>query len=143
VENTTNFTYSRTEKLKSKILFEKLFSEGKNLTIYPLRLVYVKTELKDGVLIKVGVSVSKRKFKSAVKRNRIKRVLREAYRHNKSMLFNNSLANYALLFLYLGKELPNSKDIDRQMIALLEKFSKKEGEQMPNSTTVETKPNGD
>lgn len=143
MENTINFTYSRAEKLKSKILFEKLFSEGKNLTIYPLRLVYVKTELKDGVPIKVGVSVSKRKFKSAVKRNRIKRVLREAYRHNKSILFNNSIANYALLILYLGKELPDSNDIDRQMITLLEKFSKKEGEQMINSTALENNLNDD
>ena len=135
MENTINFTYSRAEKLKSKILFEKLFSEGKNLTIYPLRLVYVKTELKDGVPIKVGVSVSKR--------NRIKRVLREAYRHNKSILFNNSIANYALLILYLGKELPDSNDIDRQMITLLEKFSKKEGEQMINSTALENNLNDD
>ncbi len=134
MDNRTNFKYSRAEKLKSKILFEKLFSEGKNVTIYPLRLVYVKTELKDSVYIKAGVSVSKRNFKSAVNRNRIKRVLREAYRHNKTILFNNSIANYALLFLYIGKEMPIGKNIDRQMIALLEKFSAKESEKKENST---------
>ncbi|WP_317045208.1 ribonuclease P protein component [Formosa algae] len=76
-------TYGKTEKLKSKITIEKLFTEGKSVSAYPLRLVYLKTSFEDNVTIKAGVSVSKRNFKLAVDRNRIKRLLREAYRLNK------------------------------------------------------------
>lgn len=125
MENTTDFRYSTAEKLKSKKLFEKLFTEGKSVSSFPLRLIYVQTDLKDGVQIKAGVSVSKRKFKNATQRNRIKRVLREAYRLNKSIVLNNSTDKYALLILYLGKEMPVSKEVNKATVLLLEKFIKK------------------
>lgn len=137
VEKKTNFTYARAEKLKSRKLFEQLFAEGKSIANYPLRLIYVKTALKEAIPIKAGVTVSKRNFKSAVKRNRIKRSLREAYRRNKSIVINNSNDNYALLFLYLGKEMPKSTDVELRMISLLEKFTKKIGEEIADSTSVE------
>jgi ribonuclease P protein component len=126
MDNKTNFTYGSTEKLKSKKLFEQLFAEGKSVTQYPIRLVYAKTDLiKDNVQIKAGVTVSKRKFKSAVKRNRIKRVLREAYRLNKSSINNNSTDKYSLLFLYLGKEMPKSSEINTCIVSVINKFNKK------------------
>tara|TARA_R110002012_G_scaffold322087_1_gene555006 strand:+ start:49006 stop:49395 length:390 start_codon:yes stop_codon:yes gene_type:complete len=125
VEDNANFTYSRAEKLKSKKLFEKLFAEGKSVMHYPLRMVYVQTDATQDVAIKAGVTVSKRKFKSAVKRNRIKRVLREAYRLNKAIVFNNSQANYALLIMYLGKEMPASAQVHKAMVQLLGKFKEK------------------
>ncbi|MBU2995874.1 ribonuclease P protein component [Cellulophaga baltica] len=139
MDNKTNFTYGSTEKLKSKKLFEQLFSEGKSVTQYPIRLVYAKTDLiKDEVSIKAGVTVSKRKFKSAVKRNRIKRVLREAYRLNKSSINNNSTDKYALLFLYLGKEMPKSSEINTCMVSLLNKFNKKIAVVKQKPTAIET-----
>tara|TARA_R110000868_G_scaffold96341_5_gene265042 strand:+ start:140 stop:559 length:420 start_codon:yes stop_codon:yes gene_type:complete len=137
VEKKLKFTYSKAEKLKSKKLFEQLFAEGKSIANYPLRLIYVKTVLKETIPIKVGVTVSKRNFKSAVKRNRIKRILRESYRCNKSIVFNNSNNNYALLFLYLGKEMPKSIAVEKKMISLLEKFTEKIGEEIQDSTSVE------
>tara|TARA_R110000796_G_scaffold183498_2_gene300044 strand:+ start:125500 stop:125919 length:420 start_codon:yes stop_codon:yes gene_type:complete len=137
VEKKLKFTYSKAEKLKSKKLFEQLFAEGKSIANYPLRLIYVKTVLKETISIKVGVTVSKRNFKSAVKRNRIKRILRESYRCNKSIVFNNSNNNYALLFLYLGKEMPKSIAVEKKMISLLEKFTEKIGEEIQDSTSVE------
>lgn len=137
MEKKLKFTYSKAEKLKSKKLFEQLFAEGKSIANYPLRLIYVKTVLKETISIKVGVTVSKRNFKSAVKRNRIKRILRESYRCNKSIVFNNSNNNYALLFLYLGKEMPKSIAVEKKMISLLEKFTEKIGEEIQDSTSVE------
>ncbi len=125
MEHKAEFTYSRVEKLKSKKLFEKLFAEGKSVTQFPLRMVYVKTGDEQIVPFKTGVTVSKRKFKSAVKRNRIKRVLREAYRLNKAIVFNNSKANYALLIMYLGNEMPESKLVHEAMVALFKKFKEK------------------
>jgi ribonuclease P protein component len=125
VEHKPDLTYSRIEKLKSKKLFEKLFAEGKSVTQFPLRMVYVKTNAAQTVPFKTGVTVTKRKFKSAVKRNRIKRVLREAYRLNKAIVFNNCEANYALLIMYLGNEMPESKQVHEAMSALLKKFKEK------------------
>lgn len=137
METKPNFTYGRAEKLKSKKLFEKLFDEGKSVSNYPLRLIYAKAEFKENVRFKTGVTVSKRNFKSAVKRNRIKRQLREAYRLNKSIVFNNSKGNYALLILYLGKEMPDSKEVHLKMITLLEKFKKKATEEFNDDSNLE------
>ena len=121
-----SFSYSKKEKLKSQKLIEQLFSEGKSFSAYPLRMVYLETEFEDEtVQFKTGVSVSKRNFKNAVDRNRIKRLLREAYRLNKSAYFNNILASYALMILYIGKDGTDFDSVDIKMKQLLNTFSKK------------------
>ncbi len=117
--------YSKKDKLKSKQLIEQLFSEGKAVSAYPLRLVYLKTAFNDDSQFKTGVSVSKRNFKNAVDRNRIKRLLREAYRLNKTAYFNNILSSYALMILYLGKDGTDFASVDSKMKQLLDAFSKK------------------
>ncbi len=119
-----SFKYPKTEKLKSKKLIEKLFEKGKNVSSYPVKLIYLKTSLPEDVKIQAGVAVPKKKFKSAVKRNRIKRLLRESYRLNKPLVFNNIEGNFAFLFLYLGKDVPQYKDVEKSMVALLQKFIK-------------------
>ena len=99
-----SFTYSKKDKLKSKKLIEQLFSQGKAITVYPLRLIYLKTQFDDDAVLKTGVSVSKRLHKTAVARNRIKRLLREVYRLNKPLYFNNSSTSYTFMILYLSKD---------------------------------------
>ena len=125
-----SFSYPQKEKLKSQKLIEQLFSEGKSISVYPLRMVYLKTEFQEeSVQFKTGVSVSKRNFKNAVDRNRIKRLLREAYRLNKSAYFNNILSSYALMILYIGKDGTDFDSVDRKMKKLLDAFSKKVSQQ--------------
>ncbi len=118
-----NFTYLKKDKLKSKKLIEQLFSGGKAVTVYPLRLIYLKTEFDDGSKLKTGVSVSKRLHKTAVARNSIKRLLRETYRLNKPLYFNNSSASYAFMILYLSKDGTTFDKLNKTMKLLLEKFS--------------------
>lgn len=118
------YTYPKHEKLKSRTLIDLLFSEGKTVSKYPLRLVYVQvSELNDSKL-KLGVSVSKKHFKKAVDRNYYKRVLREAYRLNKSIL-NDAIdnKNYAFMFLYQTKDRLNYQEITEKTIQLFEKFA--------------------
>ena len=79
-----NNTLGKTERLKSRKLIKKLFEEGISIKNYPFRLVYIATETPP---IKSSFSVPKRNFKKAVDRNRIKRLIKEAYRLEKKNLF--------------------------------------------------------
>ncbi|MCL6274214.1 ribonuclease P protein component [Muricauda sp. 2012CJ35-5] len=118
-------TLGKNEKLKSKILFEQLFTAGKSINAFPVKLLYANCEF-EHVNFKVAVVAPKKKFKSAIKRNRIKRLLRESYRRNKSLLFNNVEGNFAFLFLYLGNKMPSANEVDNAVIQLLQAFIKKE-----------------
>ena len=119
-------SFKKIEKLKSQKLIEKLFSEGKSVAVYPLRLVYLKTNFEDPVQIKTGVSVSKRNFKTAVARNRIKRLMREAYRLNKASYFDNIPDKYAFMILYIGKTKTDFLTISKKMNTLMEVFLKQQ-----------------
>lgn len=119
------FTYPKKEKLKSKKRIDQLFAEGQSVSSFPLRLVYLGTTFDDDVLVKTGVSVSKRHFKKAVDRNRIKRLLREAYRLNKPLLFNNLTTQHAFMILYIGKEKPTYTQVETRMKRLFDKFLSK------------------
>lgn len=121
-------TYSKKEKLKSKKLIDQLFTEGQSVSVFPLRLVYLSTPFEDHVIAKTGVSVSKRNFKTAVDRNKIKRLLREAYRLNKADFFNNLTTQHAFMILYIGKDKPTFTQVETIMKMLFEKFSSKVSE---------------
>ncbi len=118
-------TFPKTERLKSKKQIQLLFSKGKSVSAFPLHLVYLKTSFPNSVLIKIGVTVSKKNFKKAVERNYIKRLLREAYRTQKQSLYNNNTTQFAFLFIYVGNELPNFEQIEKKMKEVLQKFKQK------------------
>ncbi len=116
------FTYPKSEKLKSRTIIGKLFSEGKSVSKFPLRLVYVENP--DATeAIQIGVSVSKRHFKKAVDRNIFKRQLREAYRLNKHILTGNLDKPYAFMLLYQTKDRLSHEEIMSKTVALFEKFN--------------------
>lgn len=119
------FTYPKNEKLKSKKTIGLLFSEGQSVSKYPLRLVYVENSFENEELIKFGVSVSKKYFKNAVDRNRLKRILRECYRLNKNILSENIDKPMAMMFFYQSKEVLSYQEINEKTIRLFEKFAEK------------------
>lgn len=120
------FTYPKTEKLKSKTTIDLLFSKGKSVSKYPLRLVFVESDYgipeDSDQKLKMGVSVSKKYFKHAVDRNYFKRVLRETYRLNKQILIDNLDKKYAFMFFYQTKERLSYEEINIKTIQLFEKF---------------------
>ena len=118
-----NFTYPNPEKLKSKTTIDLLFSEGKSVSKYPLRLVYVENTEVNTEVIKMGVSVSKKYFKKAVDRNYFKRILRETYRLNKAILLENNDKNYAFMFFYQTKERLSYAEIELKTKQLFQKFN--------------------
>ena len=117
-----NFTYPKNERLKSKTTIGLLFSEGKSVSKYPLRLVYRQAEEAYQGNTKVGVSVSKKYFKKAVDRNYFKRVLRETYRLNKHLLLNNLDQPYSFMIFYQSKDRLSYEEINTKTIQLFEKF---------------------
>lgn len=118
-----DFSYPKNSKLKSQKTIDSLFSEGKSVSKYPLRLVYAALESSDEKL-KFGVSVSKKHFKKAVDRNYFKRVLRECYRLNKHLLQENIEQSYAIMFFYQTSERLTYEAINEKTILLFEKFTK-------------------
>ncbi|HJF91505.1 MAG TPA: ribonuclease P protein component [Mediterranea massiliensis] len=118
------------ERLSRKKIIEKLFAGGsRSFSIFPLRVVWLPVE-ELNVQASLLVSVSKRRFKRAVKRNRVKRQIREAYRLNKQPLLE-ALAEkdlrLALAFIYLSDELTDSAVIAEKMkialVRIVEKVS--------------------
>lgn len=102
-----NESFGKKEKLKSKVLIDRLFAEGRSLKKYPLRLIYIPVETASEESLKTAVSVPKRNFKKAVDRNHLKRLMREAFRKNKYLVANNLASSYALMFIFTGREKVN------------------------------------
>ncbi|MEN1784011.1 MAG: ribonuclease P protein component [Bacteroidota bacterium] len=115
-------TFPKEERLKNKKVIEHLFSQGKTIKAFPLKLIYIKAPFGTSIPFKIMVIAPKKIFKNAVDRNRTKRLLREAYRLNKHLIFNNTQAQYALVFLYLGRETPKSAIVNPKMRLLLQQF---------------------
>lgn len=119
-------SFPKKNKLKSRKLITQLFSEGKSVNIYPLKLVYILLPQQQDAILKVGVSVPKRNFKRAVDRNYLKRLLREAFRKNKYLVTSNLKHSYAFMFLYIGKNKENHHTLFTATGTLLKKFVEKE-----------------
>ncbi|HYK44302.1 MAG TPA: ribonuclease P protein component [Parafilimonas sp.] len=120
------FTYSKTEKLKSRKQTEELFNKGKSFTIFPLRVVYLQVEQQEGPA-KAGVGVSSRNFAKAVQRNRIKRLLREGYRTEKIPLYHhlqNTGRHLTLFLLYIDKQMPEYVLVKEKMRLVIQRLIK-------------------
>ncbi len=120
------FGLPKTERLKSRKGIDTLFAKGKSFAVFPVRVTYQFTPSAEGGL-QVGVTASKRNFKKAVDRNRIKRLLREAYRLQKEELqatLKASGKSGAVFFLYTGKTLPTFEEVKGAMAKCLQKLTK-------------------
>ena len=115
-------TLGKQERLKSKKLIEKLYSEGDSVKIFPLRMMYVQTVHTSEFPCQVGVSVAKRNYKLAVDRNRLKRLMRETYRLQKQIVYNNLDRPYVFMISYIGREEIKYEDLYLKMEKLLTLF---------------------
>ena len=118
-------TYPRAEKLKQKKEIGQLFELGTWKTYNNLRVIFLDTANENPLPVKVGVSVSKRNFKKAVDRNRIKRLMRECYRLNKET-FNSSFGENTLaMFFWVNKEKPQKYvSVEVDFLKLCQKVQK-------------------
>lgn len=119
-------SFPKEEKLCSRKTFGYLLEKGEKLQQYPFRMVFLETSLDAHVPAQIAFSVPKRNFKKAVDRNRIKRLMREAYRKNKSIHFPFLLQSgkqFAILFVYNGNQVPDYTHTEEKITSLLKRFA--------------------
>lgn len=124
-----SFPFRREERLKSRKTIDKLFKRGQSFGQFPLRVVWMELETPMGDSpVQFALTVPKKKFKRASDRNRIRRLIREAYRLQKPYFYDRlpeELEQLAMMIIYTGKEMPDHKTIEVAMKQLLRRLSKK------------------
>ena len=118
-------TFKKDERLKSRKLIEQLFKEGKSFSSGPIRIIYLFRD--SDVPVQSGVTVSSKNFKKAVDRNRIKRLLREAYRLQKNdlkELLQSRNISLAIFFIYTGIQIPEYNDVFKKVGDILTRLQK-------------------
>ena len=119
-------TFPKKERLFGVKRIERLYKVGKAFIAYPFRVVFLLVDDENEIIpARVMVSVSKKKFKKAVDRNRIKRLMRESYRLNKSELIRFATENNLkihLSFQYISDEIPEFNAVNLNMRKRLNKL---------------------
>jgi ribonuclease P protein component len=122
--------FPKKERLSLKKDIDKLFNNGLSVIAYPLRTLYLlKTEdaLKNEE-VSILISVPKKRFKRAVKRNRLKRLMRESYRLNNSELksvVSRSGKNLTIAFIYISDSIFLYEDIEKAMVKTMKMLGNK------------------
>ncbi len=125
------YNLPKTEKLTRTISIDKLFSEGESFLVYPIRVIYRVADECSDAYVKIITGVSKRRFKKAVDRNRIKRLMRESYRLNKKELVLNFATRKKCLhvaFFYIANEIAEFSIIETKMKFSIDKIIRKTAE---------------
>ena len=119
--NKGQFSFSKDERITNKKVIQKLFESGKKISLPPfiVKYLYDKKELKNKVLI----SVSKSKINSSVKRNLLKRRIRESYRLNKNII---NRMGYSFAIVYSSSKILKYDELNKNLIDLLNKINQDE-----------------
>jgi ribonuclease P protein component len=121
------FTFTKAERLSSRKAIERLFSEGQSFAKYPIRLVWMPLSAAPEATfsVQVALSVPRKKFKKAVSRNRIRRLMREAWRMNKHRLYRELVVGeeqYAFMLIYTAMEELPLKQIEEAIQGIIRRF---------------------
>ncbi len=126
-----SLTFNKNERLCRKTLIDRLFAGGsRSMSAFPIRMVYLPVETESTPEpVSILISVPKKRFRRAVKRNRVKRQIRETYRRNKSILINkieeNNENHLIIGFIWLDDKLHESAEINSKMSNLLTRLTER------------------
>jgi len=114
------YSFPKKEKLTSKIIIDRLFKDGQSRFKYPFRVLFLSDDAYSESFPQLVISVSKRNFKRAVDRNRIKRLIREAYRLQKEELLSlfSSKPSYVAI-LYTAKEEIQLEELKKKLYFII------------------------
>lgn len=121
-----NFTYSKKERLCSSGAISLLFEKGNSFHYGPFTLLWMQGQDEQIYPALTAIIVGKKSVKKAVQRNRVKRLLREAWRKNKNILYNRLEQldmKISIVIIYTGHIEPGYTDLESRMKSLLQKFS--------------------
>ena len=124
-------TFTKEERLRSKILIKKLFDEGEKWNYFPFRIIVLKCPAPSKYPVQLLISVPRSLYKKAVDRNRIKRLIREAYRKSKYLLYESPEENQIQMLVciqYTAKEIPSFQMIQEKINVLLQRLKEKNAE---------------
>jgi len=117
--------FKKSERLKSQVLIDKLFTEGKSYFLHPFRVIFHMVDLEMEFPAQILISVPRKNIPSAVVRNLIRRRIREIYRLNKQKFYNElSELNRKCLFalIYTGKDAIKSSELELKIILILQRL---------------------
>jgi ribonuclease P protein component len=125
----TQFTYQKKDKLKSRKQTQFLFAKGQSMNAFPIKLIYTLEPNEPGSL-QAGVGAPSRTFRKAVYRNRVKRLLREGYRLERPEFVQSAATSLDkfrinLFFLYTDATVISQKEIQEKIKQLLSRLSEK------------------
>jgi len=119
---------SKAERIHSRLVVESLFSSrNSSIAVYPLRIVWTIDESTEGTApASILVSVPKKRMHHAVNRNRMKRMVREAYRLNKQILLSRlegSGRHVDIAFICIADNVPTSSQVSKSVVKALARIS--------------------
>jgi ribonuclease P protein component len=119
------FSFSKKERLKNKVEIESLFSEGNRFFEYPFNVIW-KVDSNSDSTLKMAVSVPKKKIPNATDRNKIKRLVREAFRKNKTIIQQPLEAKNVklhLMLVYSQSNIMSMSEIEDKISVTLQRLA--------------------
>lgn len=118
-------TFQKVERLSGKASFEQLMSNGQSFFVHPFRIIWMLADAGQESPVRIAFGVPKRNFKQAVKRNRIKRLMREAYRLNKHEAYSaleQKSVKIVVMIVYTQRDMPDFAQVKGKIILSLHRL---------------------
>ncbi len=123
--NSGRLTFGKNERLTSPCEIARLFEEGHSFLVFPVKVVWAKSDAEFPFPAKAAFGVSKKNFSNAVDRNYIKRRMREIYRLNKASFYSSAgSAFFYIMFFYIARNKLPYRTIEKAILSALEKIAR-------------------
>lgn len=117
--------FTKEERLFGKKIIQLLFNNGHSFTVYPFKIIWLNTDTKTTSPARILISVSKKNIRKAIKRNKIKRRIRESYRKNKQNFYDfltNQGIHCIVGLMYISKEDLSYFDINEKINIIIDRL---------------------
>ena len=121
-------TFKKNERLCSKKIIDLVFKQGQSIFTHPYKLIWLETTLETTTPVQLLIAAPKKHHKTAVARNHIKRLIKEAYRKNKTELYtliNQQKKQYAIVIISIAQEKPDYHETEKKIVLLLHKLTQR------------------